>query len=570
MAQTILGVDLGAYSVKLVELEVSFRQARLRAVRERKLLDPLPGESEVQRASRTLRGMVSELEQHADLVTLALGNEAVLRLVDMPFSDTRKIDQVIGFELEAQILGELDGMVVDQVLAQPMGDGARVLAVGADRARLQQLIDAMAEAGAEPRNIGAAVLSYGALAAKLLPVQSQMPPVTDVDAPPTRLVDVIVDLGHHTTRVAFIEGNRTLFARGIQRGGAEITAVLAETYGLEEAAAERAKHAQAQLLPVGSMETDPARRNLDTVLRDTLKPLVRELRQTFAAARSQGVPQPTRMALLGGGAKLGGLPELLEVELGVPRVRFDVPVELVGDLDTDAGRPMTDVAISLGRPDNESLPGVAMGLVLGLGLGVGSQVNLRKGRLAYRSDYAYLRGKAKYLAGAVVALLACVALNSYASLRATNKEAEVLEARLKRETIDLFGSAKLDGRAVSEELRRGPQNGMPPVPAMTAYDLLDEISRKLPARDQVKLDILELDIKPKKTYIKATAASAKEIDSIVDGLKQVECFGEIQRGKVASITSAPSGGGGDAKDPKEAKEKIELKQFTLTIETTCP
>lgn len=554
MAQTILGVDLGAYSVKVVELEVSFRQARLRAVRERKLLDPLPGETPLHRATRTLRGMVDEMPQPADLVALALGDDAVLRLVDMPFSDARKIDQVIGYELEPQILGELDGMVVDQVLAQPLGEGARVLAVGADRERLQQLITALAEVGVEPRNIGAAVLSYGALVAKALPVQIA-PPAGEPDEPPARLVDVVLDLGHRTTRVAFVENGRTVFARSIQRGGSEITAVLADTYRLDEAAAERAKHAQAQLLTEGAAEPDAARRNLDAVLREALKPLLRELRQTFAAARAQGVTHPTRMALLGGAAKLGGLRALLEAELSVPLVHFELPVDLLGAMGGAPASPGAEL----------ELAGVALGLVLGLGLGAGAQVNLRKGALSYRSDYAYLRGKARYLAGAVMALLACVALNAFASLRAMNKEAEVLEARLKRETLDLFGTVKLDGRAVSEELRRGPQNGMPPVPAMTAYDLLDEISVKLPARDQVKLDILELDIKPKKTFIKATAASAKEIDSIVEGLKGVECFGEIQRGKVASITAPPSGG-----EAKDAKEKVELKQFTLTIESTCP
>jgi hypothetical protein len=158
-------------------------------------------------------------------------------------------------------------------------------------------------------------------------------------------------------------------------------------------------------------------------------------------------------------------------------------------------------------------------------------------------------------------VLLFVALNSFAALRALRKESDVLQAKLKRETMDLFGSPKLDGKAVSEELRRGPQSGMPPVPATTAYDLLDEISRHMPARDAVKLDITELDIKPKKTFIKATAASAKEIDTIVEALKQVECFGEIQKGKTASVTEP---GGADG------KEKVELKQFTLTIETTCP
>jgi general secretion pathway protein L len=210
-------------------------------------------------------------------------------------------------------------------------------------------------------------------------------------------------------------------------------------------------------------------------------------------------------------------------------------------------------------------------------------VNLRKGELAFQSDYGYLRGKARYLGGAVMALLACLAVNALASIHALHKEADVLQARLKRETTELLGHAELDGKAVSTELRRGPQNGMPPVPAVTAYDVLDQISRHVPPRDQVQLDILELDIKPKKTYLKATTASAKQIDLLVTALKQIDCFGDIQQGRVSMVAAPtaaaaasdnkdkPADGKTDGKDkPDEKAEPGQLKQFTLTIETTCP
>ena len=545
MSQRILGVDLGAYSVKIVELDVGFRQTHVRLLREDKLVDPVEGEGAVERATRTLRGMIDELDRPPDAIALALGAEATLRLIEMPFQDARKIDQVIGYELESQIMGDLDGLVVDQVLAEQTGAGARVLVVGAEREALKAELAALAAVRAEPRYVGAAVLCYAALAERAMP--ARIPQMTLEGETTGRNVDAMIDIGHRTTRVAFIESGRTLFARAIQRGGVELTAAIAETYRIDEAAAERAKHAQAILLPDPAAVVDPARRKLDALLRETLRPLVRELRQTMAAARAQGTPAPTRIGLLGGTARMSGLSHLLETELGIPVVRLSLPVDLIP---TEAG----------GEVEGPGLPGVALGMTLAAAQGGGTQVNLRKGELAYRSDYTYLRGKARSLGVGALAILAFIALNSVASLRALNKEADVLEARLKRETTELFGSPKLDGKAVTEELRRGPQSGMPPVPALTAYDLLDEISRHLPPKDQVKLDVLELEIKPKKVYIKATTASAKEIDALVEALKLVECFGEIQKGKVASIT----GPGGP-----DGKEKVELKQFTLTIETTC-
>jgi general secretion pathway protein L len=187
------------------------------------------------------------------------------------------------------------------------------------------------------------------------------------------------------------------------------------------------------------------------------------------------------------------------------------------------------------------------------------QVNLRKADLAYRSDYSYLRGKAGHLAAAILAILAFSAVNAVASLRALRKEAEGLETKLKRETLELFGSAKTNGSQVSEELHQGPGGGAPPAPTTTAFDLLEEISKHLPPPDKAKVDVLELEIKPKKTFIKATAESAQQVDDLAVELGKIECFDEVQKGKLSSVSVPGSG-----------TDKVELKQFTLTILTSCP
>ncbi|MGZ3442058.1 MAG: hypothetical protein ACXVDD_21210, partial [Polyangia bacterium] len=184
--------------------------------------------------------------------------------------------------------------------------------------------------------------------------------------------------------------------------------------------------------------------------------------------------------------------------------------------------------------------------------------------LAYRTDYSYLRGKAGYLAAAVLAILAFAAINAAASLRGLRKEGEALEARLRKQTIELFGEARIDGKAVSEELRGGPKGGAPPVPTMTAYDLVDEITHHVPAAEKGKLDITELDIKPKKTYIKGTVETAAQFDELWQELAKIECFENIEKGKLSTVTAPPSGDNAAGDKPRE------LKQFDLTITTTCP
>jgi general secretion pathway protein L len=211
------------------------------------------------------------------------------------------------------------------------------------------------------------------------------------------------------------------------------------------------------------------------------------------------------------------------------------------------------------------LPAQALGLALAAAAPV-PQVNLRKAELAYRTDYSYLRGKAGYLAAAVLAILAFAAINAAASLRGLRKEGEALETRLRKQTTELFGEPRVDGKAISEELRNGPKGGAPPVPTYTAYDVLDEISRHVPAGDKGKLDITQLDIKPKKTYIKGTVETAAEEDDLVAELKKIDCFESIETGKISTVTAPPSGDNPTGEKPAPR----ELKQFDLTITTTCP
>src|SRR5260221_498451 len=115
MAHKILGIDLGVYSVKVAELEAGFRQSRLLGVYERRLLPLEQGESELQRAARTLKGLIADERLEPEMCATSMGGTAILRLVTVPFSDPKKIEQVIGFELESQIIGEIETLQVDSV-----------------------------------------------------------------------------------------------------------------------------------------------------------------------------------------------------------------------------------------------------------------------------------------------------------------------------------------------------------------------------------------------------------------------------------------------------------------------
>jgi general secretion pathway protein L len=91
---------------------------------------------------------------------------------------------------------------------------------------------------------------------------------------------------------------------------------------------------------------------------------------------------------------------------------------------------------------------------------------------------------------------------------------------------------------------------MSPLPRMSAYDILLEISSKVPPKEKITLDIDRLDISDQKVDIDGQIKTPEELDLLVSELKSIKCFKEVQRG------------------PTSTGENNTLK-FRLTIPTQC-
>jgi hypothetical protein len=152
---------------------------------------------------------------------------------------------------------------------------------------------------------------------------------------------------------------------------------------------------------------------------------------------------------------------------------------------------------------------------------------------------------------APASLIACIGIDATITLRRLSAEQKVLKTQFQTATKELFGETRMEATDVSAALRRSMSDEMAPLPKATAYDLLDAISRHMPDAETVKVDIEDLDIRPKKTTMKGTVDSAAAVDEIVAKLKEIECFEDIGKGPISEV----SGG---------------AKQFSLTIASKCP
>jgi general secretion pathway protein L len=534
MSHTIVGIDLGAYTVKFAMVEAGFRQARMAGSFEEEVP---PGDAPlVERQGEALQRGLARLPQESTIFVGMPGDSLAIRVLDLPFSDPRKIDQVVGYELEGQIVHALSDVVFDHVvLRAPAAEGTGVLTVAAKLDDVGGFLAELGTQGIDPRALYASPVVYQAL-------MEDEARADDGALPPCRMV---LDIGHLRSNVCIVQGSEAIFGRTILRGGAALTTAIGRAYqATDEGLAMRAKHSHAS---VGSAAFPaPITRegqHMDAVLREALAPFLRDLRQTLASVRTRIRAPIVEVLLTGGGAQLRGLVQYLqeELELSVSLWAGNAAAALPGEAPAPVEGPPTEVDTRFSLASAIAWAG-ARGR---------KQIDLRRGPFVYRASFSLLRQKALHLGALAAGLVIALTLDTGMALARLGKQHDQLQAQLRSATVELFGEARTDAVQVSNLLKRGFKEEMVQLPKATAYDLLDEVSRKLPPADKIKLDIYQIDIRPKKVFIEGTVDSAAAVDEMVAKLNEIECFEEITRGSINEV----SGG---------------QKKFTLNIASKCP
>jgi general secretion pathway protein L len=515
MAQRVLGIDLGAHSVKIAELDVGFRSVKVLGLQTYPVLWQ-PGEL----MARSLAALPEQLGVKAqDIVTVGVpGDRVLLRMLDVPFTDPRKVQAVVGTELADDMPWEFEDVVYDHAMTRRPG---KVLVAASRSDQVGELLEELTRRGVVPRQLAVAPLAYGGIVRRLHPDESVL----------------VLDIGHARTNVCLVEEGRPLVGRTISRGGAQLTEALRSTFQLGHAEAEQFKHTRA-LVVANTSGLDAASARIAEVTALALAPLVREIRRSITMARGRAGATPQRVLLTGGTSLLSGLDTYLEAELGLPTSRLVLGQEADGALVNGGGLGEDGQAIS------------ALAITLGLGSGHRDELDFRQGEFAFKTDKSVFREKLFALATAVVLLLVFGTVSAYATMSGLRREEAVLDKQLRQATRRVLGRPISDPWKVSSTLKRGATSKNAGIPKMTAVDVLDLVSRHVPPGEEVKLDVNRVDIKPTKTYVKGTADSLSAVGNIVKALKKVDCFKEITSGKISEV----SGG---------------KKQFTLTISTKC-
>ncbi len=321
VARPWAGLDLGAFSVKLLALQPGVgtpRVAAAEAFYPSTQRDDGPGPDAVaqavaqcaERAGVSLRGVRG--------LTLGIsGPDIIVKQIQLPLMDEAEVGSALRFEARKHLPFDPATMVIDyQVLGRYVSERRiEILLAAVTREHLDRQLALLARLDLAPDIVDAAPLALANAALH----------GTGSD----RSARLLLDIGHASSHLTLYQRGEPFFSRRFEFGGRHLTQAIAEQLEVPFGEAEEWKLAAGSDEP--GFRVEWSSRELQAVRQALERDLVDEVRRSLAFYRTLGhLPESLRLQLSGATARLPGLAERLGEMLGLPASVFDPFADLGG------------------------------------------------------------------------------------------------------------------------------------------------------------------------------------------------------------------------------------------------
>ena len=505
MSTKTVGLDLGAGFVKACELVTTFRNFDLTGFGTEPVESEPGSAPSIEAIAQAARRLLERRKLLDETLMCALPAEHVSTVaLEFPFSQPKKIEQVLPFQLEGAVPFDSEEIVYDyQITSQTEGGGVKVLVAYVQRTVLERFLEALQTVGIDPKVVSVGALSYFNLYDAVIGEE-----VTDSVA--------ILDLGHvHSELVIFDEGQPSV-ARNIVGGGFDVTAALADAFTVDFAQAERGKQAEGLLSPADEAnegaEGGARRALISRTCRQGIDPVLREVKRSLVAHNESTGQTIRQIYLTGGTSNLTGIAAYVERVLGVPAALLDpldVPFNRLTD-DADRLRPFAGkgLAISLRAFQRAHQ----------------SQINFRKGDYAYTGDFGFLRGRMITIAVSLVLIIVLAAAVAVSKKRVLEAERRTLNNQVRAVSQLILDTESTDVDHIFRVITAAEKSDARYIPLTSAFEILYEISNRVEKDLAVDVNRIEIDIERKKLEMTGKTASGGDVERIVEALKSYKCF----------------------------------------------
>ena len=528
MARRVVGLDLGAYSVKLVRLECGKKTPKFEVMDV--VEEPIPvDERELFERQRDVlvrlqaRGL---FEGEAFAVGLE-ADEGQMRCMTVPFLDNRKIEAVLPGLLEAEVPFDIQDMITSwNRIEQPSmkeggGDETECsirIAFGKKEAiarKLQTLqsvsIDPRLMHLSSPapfeliRELGFDAFSHSSVLSSRIHDEKK------------QALSAIIDFGHSSTNLCIFDSDGIRHTRTFLRGGRRLTEEIAHKLDIPFIEAQELKEQRADL---EASLADAQSIIIDRLTIDHHQELCDEISRTFISMKTSGVGEVLSVAFIGGGTKVQGFQDFFKGEMD----KFDISV----------------LHLESFLPPRANSPTTALSLAYALSClqihAKDSRFNFRKDDFVWRGDLDFLRANSAPLILWGLVLICSLTILWSASSLVLEKENSYLEGQLKAICGQILGQKNVSPKRclamMKEQISANVDIG---IPEFTASDVYLRVAQAL--QPDIKVTVNELDVLEKKVRIAAETDSFESVDKVVTSLGKMSCFVNVEKGRAQQVSS---------------------------------
>lgn len=525
-----IGLDIGEYSVKLVELIQNKKLVSINQIQEKQLSQNVSPEDKELEVIEFVRAFLSSGDySQARWILSVKQDQVTTRFKTFPFSDRLKIQKSLSFEMEEDIPFDTDACVFDAKVIQTHGPISDILATAAPKTHIEKIISLAANFGIDIHAITVDGLAFANLIEDWNSPPPELPEILNLNEneKPHKNIQIILNIGHKKTLFTAFENNRLVFTRSLYWGANQLIQEIIKKREISYIEAVHALHTQGAIL-LNKENVSFEQAQLSSLLTQGLKELVRDIQMTLIELKSEFNAEITALHFTGGTSSLPNLGGFLTQHLEIACNPINLLQHYAGTLSSSSlpqahnieSRFATAVAIaieSFKKPRNPA-------------------TNLLKGEFAKQNDRLKIFWKnwGSVAQVGVAALFVLFVWSSFrgnfsTSLNEKGEEAVVTQAKnvakLPKKQANESGLKKYikENKKKITELKLVSQVAQ----INSALDILKKVSEAAPPKDQLKVDIMTFQIRDDIVQIVGYASSPKDVTTLSQNLKTVAIDGVV-------------------------------------------
>lgn len=319
-----IGLDIGSHSIKLVHLKKLHEGFKLLNYECRSTIpegmEYTPSDLSSDRFAPVLAGMLNSLKIHPKkikhIVSSLGGDNTSIKQIKTIFLPEEELESALFFEAKKHLPISGAEMLLDyQVLSvEERTNNMNILLVSSTKSQLQEHTNILTSVGITPGVVD--IESLGIANSFFL------------NAFVEEGVYILLNIGAHKTNMVILGPKAKFFTRDIAYGGYHLTKDVMVEHRLSFEDAEKYKFEHG-LIKDDTDEESSSLIALDITEKTTEEQIAKEVKRSIRFyVKEAGTSDFRKILLLGGSAKLPGLPEFLEKQLNIPTEVFNPFVNL--------------------------------------------------------------------------------------------------------------------------------------------------------------------------------------------------------------------------------------------------